>query len=210
MTSGEIKLAPCPSCSKQDVSVNAAACPNCGEPITASIRSAMIRGVEEQRERAAQEALEAEERRKKSEELQNREREARLKVAAINQKIDALMEARPKALIKCSVCGGSYTRHSGHEHPVSPEERDRIIEKITTPVCAFPNLNGLATSEAPETEEERKIKEDIYTLIDEKNKLIPVCSWCHERHFSVEKCQLRSGSLSSAAGSYHGMGLSGR
>jgi hypothetical protein len=80
MTSGEIKLAPCPSCSK-DVSVNAAACPNCGEPITASIRSAMIRGVEEQRERAAQEALEAEERRKKSEELQNREREARLKVA---------------------------------------------------------------------------------------------------------------------------------
>jgi hypothetical protein len=78
------------------------------------------------------------------------------------------MEARPKALIKCPVCRESYTRHAGHEHPVSPEERDRIINMMTTIVQACPNLNRRGTSEAPETEEERKIKEDIYTLIDEK------------------------------------------
>lgn len=105
MTSGDVKLAACPTCRYHPVSVNATACPKCGEPITASTKSAMIQGVEEQRERAAREA---EERRA----FQAREAEKLRELSERNRKIAEF----EKRLLKCNHCGGSFPPYSGHHH----------------------------------------------------------------------------------------------
>jgi hypothetical protein len=104
MTRGEIKLAPCPSCSKKDVSVNAAACPNCGEPITASTKSAMLRGIEQ--------------RRKRDEEYRAfiaREQEEFRKLYEYSQKVKELAK---KLEVKCNTCGKSFAspEYSLHGH----------------------------------------------------------------------------------------------
>jgi hypothetical protein len=199
MTSGDVMLAACPACRYEPLSVNAAACPKCGEPITASTKSAMIQRVLAQRERAAREELDEKERLKKSEELKNQEREARLKRdAEIKQKeteilvkIDALWKDYNKVLVKCPVCSGSYTRNSGHDHTLSSVERDRILEKngLTERFWSYAQWHRfhiIGASDALRTEEERKIKEAIDALDDEWAKLVPRCSFCGYRHVETD------------------------
>jgi hypothetical protein len=169
----DIKLAPCPTCRYEPVSVNTAACPRCGEPITANAKSAMIQGVQA---RQAQAALEAAERFRQKHVARDKLKEERLR-----QKINELQKAYHNLLVKCPVCGNSYTRDSGHKHPVPPSKQRKGAD-----LTAVRRRLGVAF--APLTEEEKRISAQIDVLWGELIKLHPRCDYCHRNHIKGDKC----------------------
>jgi hypothetical protein len=196
VTSGEIKVGNCPACGYYPVSVEAAYCVKCGHPISASTKSAMIRGVEENRERAAREA---EERRKKDEESRKRNAE----IAAGKRRKTEEFEKR---LLKCNKCGRSFPANSGHYHIDDSPKKAWLLSDYPNSPAVWQILEpsgGLAF------ESHKEYQEKLKTL-----GIGEYCNVCNEYFLGDEAAHKRILHRPSSDSPYRsygpGMGLGGR